>query len=143
MKHTVSSWRPAIGAALAIVVANLVVLSLGRLLGADMVVASSAGEPPVRVGVGPVVLMSVGPALLGGVVLRFVRRRGVLAWRVVGWLGLALGLASTAMPLSVVATSATTATLALMHVVAGLTWFTAMHRAVTREAPPTPVLEKA
>ena len=136
-------WRTAIGAALAIAATNLIVLAGGRLLGADMVVAWSVDAPPVQVGIASVVLMSVVPALLGGVVLWLARRSGVRAWHGLGWLGVAVGVVTVAMPLSVVATAATTATLVSMHVVAGLIWLTVVRRAAARKYQPAPVFGHA
>ena len=94
-----------------------------------MLVAQSSDAATTQVGVGLVVLMSVTPALLGGLALQFAARRGVRAWRAVGWLGLALGLLTVPMPLTVQASVGTTVTLSSMHVIAGLVWFAAIRRA--------------
>lgn len=133
MNATLSPWRTALSAAVAIAATNIVVLGVGHLLGADMRVAQSADSAPTQVGVGTVVLMSVAPTILGGLALWVAARRGARAWRAVGWLGLALGLLTVPMPLTVLATAGTSATLASMHVVAGVVWFTAVRRAA---APP-------
>lgn len=128
MVDTRSAWRTAVTAGLAISATNLVVLWLGHRLGADMQVARSTGEVGTQVGVGSVVLMSLAPMILGWLALRLAARRGVRAWRGVAWLGLALGLLTVPMPVSVTATTGTSTTLASMHVVAGLVWFAAVRR---------------
>lgn len=93
-----------------------------------MQVAQSAGAAVTEVGIGSVLLMSIVPALLGGLLLWLAARRSVRAWHAVGWLGLALGLLTLPMPVTVMASTATTATPATMHVVAGVVWFAAVRR---------------
>lgn len=132
MESGLSPWRTVLPAAAVIAVGNVVVLGIGHLLGADMLVARSAGTAVTEVGVGPVLLMSVLPTVLGGLALWFVRRRGIRAWRAVGWLGLALGLVTVPMPFVVEASTGTSATLGAMHLVAGLAWFAAVHRTAGR-----------
>lgn len=138
MQHSLSPWRTALPAAAVIAAVNLAVLGLGALLGADMRVAQSAGASVTEVGIGSVLLMSLVPALLGGLVLWPAARRGIRAWRAVGWLGLALGLLTLPMPIAVVASAGTTATLASMHVVAGVVWFAAVRRAAAAPGRVTP-----
>ena len=128
MQRSVSPSRTTLTAAAAIAASNLVVLGIGVLLGADMRVAQSAGAAVTEVGIGPVLLMSLVPTLLGGLVLWLAARRSIRAWHAVGWLGLALGLLTLPMPFTVVASAGTTVTLATMHVVAGVVWFTAVRR---------------
>lgn len=137
MRYSLSPWRTAMLAAAAIGAINLAVLGLGSLLGADMQVARSTGAAVTEVGIGAVVLMSVVPPMLGGLVLVLASRRSIGTWRAVGWLGLALGLLTLPMPLTVVASAGTSATLATMHLVAGVVWFTAVRRAAARAARPT------
>lgn len=129
MHEGLAPWRTALAAAVVIATANLVVLGVGHLSGADMRVAQTPAAAPTQVGIGPVLLMSVAPAILGGLVLWLAARRGVRAWRTVGWLGLTLGVLTIAMPFSVQASTGTSMTLAGMHLVAGLVWFTAVRRA--------------
>ncbi len=129
MNPTLSPWRTALAAAVVIAATNLVVLAVGHLLGADMLVAQSADAATTQIGVGSVLLMSLAPALLGGLALQLAARRDVRTWRAVGWLGLALGLLTVSMPFAVLASTATSVTLASMHVVAGLVWFAAIRRA--------------
>ncbi len=142
MNVMLSPWRVTAWAALVIAATNIVVLSIGRLLGADMAVAPS-GDAPTHVGVGSVVLMSVGSAALGGFMLWLAARRGVRAWRAVGWLGLAFGIVTVSMPVGAVATASTTATLSGMHVAAGLIWFTAVRRSAARQQEPVPPRRRA
>lgn len=128
MRNIGPAWRTALTAGVAIVAINLVLLGLGHLLGADMRVAQSAGSPATQVGLGEVLAMSLAPTALGGLALWLATRRGLGAWRGVGWSGLALGLLTVPMPYSVTATAGTAATLAGMHVAAGLVWFTVVRR---------------
>jgi hypothetical protein len=128
----VSPWRTALSAGLVIASLNLLVLGVGHLLGADMLVAQSAGSAASEIGIGSVVLMSLAPTVLGGVALWLAARRSVRGWLAVGWLGLALGLVTVPMPFTVVASTGTSVTLGSMHVVAGLVWLTAVRRAVAR-----------
>lgn len=107
---------------------NLAVLAIGALAGADLEVAQSAGEAPMDIGAGMVVVMSLGPLLLGGLVLWLAGSRGRGAWNAVGWLGLALGIITVVMPIGAVATTGTTVTLASMHVIAGVLWVLAVRR---------------
>lgn len=129
MDNPLTPWRTALAAAAVIAAANLVVLGIGHLSGADMQVAQTAAAAPNQVGLGSVLLMSVAPAILGGLALQLAARRGVRAWRTVGWLGLALGLLTIPMPFTVQASAGTSVTLAGMHLVAGLVWLIAVRRA--------------
>lgn len=128
MQHLVSPSRTTLAAAAAIAASNLAVLGIGLLLGADMQVARSTAPAVTEIGVGLVLLMSLVPALLGGLLLWLAARRSMRAWHAVGWLGLALGLLTLPMPFSVAGSAGTTVTLATMHVVAGVVWFTVTRR---------------
>lgn len=133
MENALAPWRTTLAAAAVIAATNLVVLGVGHLAGADMRVAQTAGSTATEVGVDSVLLMSAVPAILGGLTLWLAARRGVRAWRAVGWLGLALGVLTIPMPFTVQASTGTSLTLASMHVVAGLVWLTAVHRATVRQ----------
>lgn len=127
-------WRTTLVAGSVIAAANLVILAIGHLAGVDLQVAQAAGSPATEVGPGSVVVMSVVPAALGGLLLRLATSRGVRTWRTVGWLGLALGLLTVPMPFLVRASTATSLTLACMHVAAGVIWLVLVVRAVPHSA---------
>lgn len=133
MENALAPWRTTLAAAAVIAATNLGVLGVGHLAGADMRVAQTVGSTATQVGVGSVLLMSAVPAILGGLTLWLAARRGVRAWRAVGWLGLALGVLTIPMPFTVQASTGTSLTLASMHVLAGLVWLTAVHRAAVRQ----------
>ena len=132
MQNALAPWRTAFVAATTISVANVVVLGVGQLSGADMRVAQTAGAAATQVGVGMVLLMSVGPTIPGGLALWLAARRSARAWRGVGWAGLALGVLTVPLPYTVQASSDTSLTLAVMHLVGGLVWFGAVRRAGAR-----------
>lgn len=131
MDNALVPWRTTSAVAAVIAGANFVVLAAGHLFGADMRVAQTAGAVPTQIGVGPVLLMSILPAVLGGLALWLAARRGPAAWRAVGWLGLALGVLTVPMPFMVQASTGTSITLASMHLVAGVLWLIAVRRAAT------------
>lgn len=112
-------------------VANLLALVVGQLAGADMRVTNPAGQT-TEVGVVTVLLMTAGPLLLGTAALAVATRWGSRGWTALAWTGLALGLVTVAMPLSVEASADTRLTLASMHVVVGAVWFGFVRRAVAR-----------
>lgn len=82
----------------------------------------------VRPGIG--VLTLVLAVLAGTTLLATVGRRSEKAWKGVAWAGLLLSLLSTAAPLSSSAGAGVTALLVSLHVLAGVTWFVVLMRAV-------------
>lgn len=71
------------------------------------------------VGLTEVVGTTIGPLILGTLLLVAVVRWRPGAWRTVAWLGLALGVLTVPMPLSAEAEWAAKVTLASMHVITG------------------------
>lgn len=116
-----------------VVVANLVVYAIGRALGADFAVVPSEGRG-LTIGAGLVFVTSVVPLLLGGVGLTIASRWGTAGWRVLAWVGLAIGVLSVVMPLTTEATAGTKAALAVMHVLTGVTWFVVVRRSAGSHA---------
>ncbi len=129
-----SPWRTAATAGLVIAVVNTALLGIGHLLSADMLVAPTAAEDATEVGLGSVLLMSTAPTVAGGLALWLAARRGERARRAVGWLGLAIGVATLPMPIAVTASAGTSATLASMHLAAGLAWLFVVYRSAGRRA---------
>lgn len=127
----------------ATVLLNLAILAIGALAGAELEVAQSTGKEPQQIGPAIVAITSIGPLLLGGLVLWLVGRRGRRSWLAVGRLGLALGVVTVVMPVSAVATTGTTLTLAAMHVVTGLVWFVLVRTAQPRAQAAHPELDDA
>lgn len=121
--------RAAGGAATVALVVNLADRLVAGALGADFQVR--IGDTTQTVGAAMVTAMTVVPILLGALTLVVAGRWGRRGWDVVGWLGLAIGVASAALPLAAEADSGTRVALALMHLVAGVTWLAAV-RVVSR-----------
>ena len=120
------TWRTgltSIGIALA---ANLAVLAVAVLAGADMVAAQ------MSIGAFFVAMNTVVPLLIATLVLLPLRRWGARAWRVLATTGLAIGLVSSAAPFTVSAEDLTRAALAAMHVITGVVWFLLVRRAAAR-----------
>ncbi len=127
-----SAWRNgavvlAITASITLV-ALLVAAQAGMELDFDRVDGRNAR---VRPGIG--VLTLVLSVLIGTALLDFVGRRSEKAWKGVAWAGLLLGLLSTAAPLSSSAGPGVTALLVSLHVLAGVTWFVVLMRAVRQQ----------
>lgn len=80
------------------------------------------------VGIGAVLLALVVSVAIGTLTLAAIGRGRSSRWRFLAVVGFGLSAVSIAAPLSVQATEATTATLAAMHIVAGLIWFVALWR---------------
>lgn len=114
--------------AVAAVLANLLSLLIGRLVGADMVIGQPDG-PTQTVGPVPVVVATLVGTVVGTVLLLLLGRRRRRVWTAVAIVGLVVGLATVLAPLSMPAETATHLTLAAMHVLTGLIWFLLVHRA--------------
>lgn len=109
-------------------VANLLVLGLGVTAGAGMSVVRTGTTEPVEVGVAVVAIMTIVPLLLGTAALAGSTRWGARGWVAVAWTGLAIGILTLVMPFGVEASTGTQLTLAAMHLITGLTWFTVLRR---------------
>lgn len=121
-------------AVVASIVGNLVVLLGGRLADADMSVVRTGTTEAVDVGASMVLLMTVIPLILGTAALAVATRWGSRGWTALAWVGLAIGVLTVAMPLSVEGSTSTRTTLALMHLVTGAVWFLAVRWALTRRS---------
>jgi hypothetical protein len=110
-------------------VANLVILAVGRLAGADLLV-TPPGADTNEVGPATVTFMTLTPLLVGTLTLVVADRWGARGWRLLAWLGLVIGVVSAVMPFTVTATPATHLTLAPMHLVAGAAWFASVRRRI-------------
>jgi hypothetical protein len=102
---------------------NLLVYAVARLADVNLEVAQPNSDSSQVVGVAEVAGMTIGALVLGALLLVAVARWHPGAWRAVAWLGLALGLLTVPMPLSMEAETAVKVTLASMHVIAGVAWF--------------------
>ena len=110
------------------VIANLLVLAIGRLAGAEMDVVRAGTTEPVEVGAFMVLFMTVLPLALGTLALAIVSRWGERGWQVLAWFGLGLGVLTVFMPFTVQASTGTALTLAAMHLVVGAVWFGAIRQ---------------
>ena len=128
------AWRTGGGAAGLACAADLMVLGIGRLVGADMRVQPPGSSSMLAIGPELVVVTAIVPLVPATLLLAAVRRHGSRAWRLLATTGLAVGVVSAAGPLLSTATPATRAVLASMHVVTGLIWFVLVRRAA-RTAP--------
>lgn len=108
-------------------VANVLVHTLARVAGVETVL-TPPGAAPVTVALAAVVTMTLGPVVLGGVVLALASRVAPAAARALPWLGLFVGLGSVVMPLSMGGALDARLVLAAMHVVAGVAWFVSTRR---------------
>lgn len=120
------TWRTGVismGIALA---ANLAVLVVALLAGAEMVAAQTS------IGAIFVALNTVGPLLIATLVLLPLRRWGARAWRALATTGLTIGLVTSPAPFTVPAEDSTRIALAAMHVITGVIWFLVVRRAAAR-----------
>lgn len=92
--------RAVIGSAVLALAANLLLWGTARLLGVDFTVSPPNGAAMT---VGPAVIsaMTLAPLMVGGLVLAVASRRRAGAWRLVGWLGLIVGIVTAPMPFTV------------------------------------------
>lgn len=121
-----AAMRAAGGAAVAALVLNFADRLVAGALGADFRV--QVGDATQTIGFGMVAFMTLGPMVLGALALVLASRWGRRGWDAVGWLGLVVGVVTVVLPLSADAGTGTRLALALMHVVAGVTWLVAVRR---------------
>ncbi|MEO6143711.1 MAG: DUF6069 family protein [Dermatophilaceae bacterium] len=127
-----STWRTGLTSVGIALVANLVVLGVARLAGADMLVQRSETVTAMMIGVGPVSVLTVGPMLLATLLLLPLRRWGARAWHALAVTGLVVALVTVPAPFTMLAEGSTRVALALMHVIAGVVWFIVVRRAARR-----------
>lgn len=108
--------------------ANLGVLGVAQLAGADMAVQRSQTEQ-FTVGPGSVAMMTVAPLLIATILLLPLHRWGPKAWHGLAWTGLLIGVVTVVMPLTSTAAVGSAAALALMHLVVGVVWFITVRHA--------------
>lgn len=123
---TTGVWRPGLGALVAATAANLLVLGIGVASGLDYAVQTQADAPVMDVTAVHVLVSSVVPFLIGLGVAHLVRRRGPRALRILQVVGGVIAVASVAMPLSALGDTPARLTLALMHLIVGAAWVTAL-----------------
>ena len=129
-----STWRAGLTSATAALAVNAVVFATARAAGADMLVRHTIGEPPMVIGLGTVAVMTLAPMVAATLLLLVLRRWGRRSWRALAVIGLVIGLVTVPAPFTVFADTATRGALALMHVVAGVSWFVVVRRAASRQA---------
>ncbi|ROR65789.1 DUF6069 family protein [Agrococcus jenensis] len=103
---------------------NLAILAAASAAGASMVVAQGGSE--IAVGLIPVLVATFVPLALATVVAWLLAKRWPRSIPVLAWVGLAVAALSTTAPLSGALDTGTGIALALMHLVAGVSWFTAL-----------------
>lgn len=114
------------------IAANLAVLGVATLAGADMVVRQGASQPAMHISSLLVAVTVLVPVLAGTLLLIPARRWGARGWLALAAAGLALGVLSVVMPLAMEAEPGTRLALASMHVISGVSWFLVVRRAATR-----------
>ena len=120
------TWRTGLTSICIALAANLAVLAVAVLAGAEMVAAQTS------IGVFVVSVNTVVPLLVATLVLLPLRRWGARAWRVLVTTGLAIGFVSSPAPFTVSAEDPTRVALVAMHVITGVVWFLVVRRAVAR-----------
>lgn len=114
--------------ALASTILNLLILTVARAADTELLVRQPGAAEAMQISAGAVVTMTLAAVILGTLALLVARRWGARGWRVLARAGLAIGLITVVMPLSVDADSATRLTLASMHIVVGVVWFLIVRR---------------
>lgn len=109
--------------ALASAILNLVIFAIARAADTNLLVRQPGAAEAIQISAGAVVTVTLAPVILGTLALFVARRWGARGWRVLARAGLAIGLITVAMPLSMEADNATRLTLASMHIVVGVVWF--------------------
>jgi hypothetical protein len=126
---TNTALRVGAGVALVAAVANSVVWAVARLAGAELEV--TANDSTQDIGLPTVLATTLAPLALATVAL-WVTRRKPSAWRVLAWVGLAIGVLSIVTPIAAEATAGTTTALVAMHLITGTAWFALVLRALSR-----------
>lgn len=103
---------------------NLGILGAATAARASMIVAQGGSE--IVVGLVPVLVATFAPLTLATLVAWLLAKRWPRTTRILAWVGLAAAAASTIVPLTGSLDAATGIALALMHLVAGASWFAAM-----------------
>jgi hypothetical protein len=120
-----AAWRAGGLAALIAATGSLVLYVAARLAGTDFHVTPAGAARGMDVNAVFVLITIAVPILLGTLVLRALAGRA-RAWSVLAWTGLALGLVTTAIPLTASADTSARLTLAAMHVLTGAAWWYAL-----------------
>jgi hypothetical protein len=117
-----TSFRPSrfLAAVVAAAVANALVFGIARFADASMTIP---GPPEMPIGLAIVVVATLVPLLIAGAICYFLIRAFPRPGRWLPLVGLIVAVASAAAPLSQAADLPTGIALAVMHVVAGVTWF--------------------
>ncbi|SDH62184.1 DUF6069 family protein [Agrococcus jejuensis] len=105
-------------------VVNVVLLLVATAAGAAMAVAM--GGSTMVVGIAPVIVATILPLAIGAVVAWLLARRWPRTTKVLAWVGLVLAVASTFQPLTAATEPTSGVTLAIMHLVAGGSFFAAL-----------------
>lgn len=118
-------WARALIAGAATAAINLVLLFIGKAAGAAMTMSNPSSPEPMAIGWIPVVIASIAPLALAGLVTWLLARQWpkVRVWS--AWVGFAFGILSIA-ALASSPDWTTALSLGAMHVVAGVAWFLAM-----------------
>ena len=128
--ETNTALRVGAGVALIAAVANSVVWAVARLAGAELEVTANGSTQDI--GLLTVLATTLAPLALATVAL-WVTRRRPSAWRVLAWVGLAIGVLSIVTPIAAEATAGTTTALVTMHLITGTAWFAGVFRALRRD----------
>ncbi|GAA1422867.1 hypothetical protein GCM10009640_16320 [Agrococcus citreus] len=103
---------------------NLTILGIATAAGASMVVVQGGTE--IAVGIMPVLVATFAPLALATIAAWLLAERWPRSTRILAWTGLVAAAASTILPLSGALDAGTGIALAVMHLVAGASWFAAL-----------------
>ncbi|MGB3186971.1 MAG: DUF6069 family protein [Ornithinimicrobium sp.] len=117
-----------IRAAIVALVANILVYTIAAAAGVAFTL-TPPGASAIEVQPASVITMTIGPVVIGGVVLVLLGRLSP-AWatRFMPWIGLFIGIGTAAMPISMDGDLTARLLLAAMHVITGVAWFISVRR---------------
>lgn len=124
--HRGRNVRPTLLAALLALLGNATIWAVATMAGADFEVAPSPSSA-MHLGVVIVVVVTVVAVLVGGLTLGMSAPHWTRAPVILAWLGLAVGVVSVIMPLTVQAEPGTKIALVLMHLLTGIVWWLTLH----------------
>lgn len=122
--------RPVLVSAIIAILANVLIYIVATAVGVNFVV-DLPPSTPIRIGIAFVAAVTMIGVLLGGIALAIATRRWNRAPVFLGWLGLAIGVLTTTMPLMTAAEPGTKFALMSMHLITGSTWWLVLRHAGT------------
>ncbi len=119
-------------AAVSALIANLLIFTVAKLAGVQFTL-TPPGAAAMDVQIFSIALMTIATMLVGGfILLLLVKFTRLPAAQFMAWAGLAVGVLTVVMPLSMDGETTVRFLLAAMHVITGLAWFIMVRRTVTK-----------